>query len=276
MIRWAALLAMVMSAKAQQFDVASVRLNEMENGRLRCSERREVTATQFTHACTRLPDLIAEAFGVPIYRVLGLDKVTLTFVSIAATYSEGTTSAERRAMLQHLLQERFAIREHRENRPGSAYVLTVEKSGHKLRANTTNPTRDPAANYALGELDGYGIPALPSVPGEVRTFMTPGKARAKGFAAPLARLIERLEPFLRGTIVDQTGLAGDYDFSLDFEGPEYRMILPDGTEKQSSATEFFPPIPNALSKQLGLHLEKKDLPVEFLIVDSLSPTPTAN
>ena len=98
----------------------------------------------------------------------------------------------------------------------------------------------------------------------------------RGYAAPLSELIKTLEPFLRGPIVDHTGLGGKYDFTLDFEGPEYNVVAPDGTIHPTTATEFFPPIPNAMTKQLGLHLERKKLPVEFLVLDSISLTPTPN
>jgi uncharacterized protein (TIGR03435 family) len=63
---------------------------------------------------------------------------------------------------------------------------------------------------------------------------------------------------------------------LDFEGPEYNVVLPDVTIRPTTATEFFPPIPSALSKQLGLRLERTKLPVEFLVLDSISLTPTPN
>jgi uncharacterized protein (TIGR03435 family) len=164
-------------------------------------------------------------------------------------------------MLQNLLAERFQLKVHRETREGNAFELTVEPSGHKLKENANPAPARPDAPQPLGKMDGYNMPELPNeMPGTVRVFYSPGKGRARGYAAPLSELTKVLEPHLKGSITDRTGLTGRYDFKLDFEGPEFKMILPDGTMRQSTADEFFPSIPSALSKQLGLHLDRQKLP----------------
>jgi uncharacterized protein (TIGR03435 family) len=275
MIRGVTLVSLVAglaSAQTLEFEVASVRVAEPG-----CASRHNVTPTQVTYSCTFLVDMISEAYDIPLYRTAGLDKVGFTFVTIAATMPAGSTKQQIQTMTQNLLTERFKMKVHRETREGNSFELTVEKSGPKLHENTSNlEPADPDAQYPLGKQDGYSLPELPNVPGHVRFFVTPGKARAKGYAAPLTELIKTLEPFLKGPITDHTGLAGKYDFTLDFEGPEYNVVLPDGTIHPTAATEFFPPIPNAMSKQLGLHLERTKLPVEFLVLDSISLTPTPN
>lgn len=266
------LIAGLSSAQTLEFEVASVRLAEQG-----CAPRHNVTPTQITYSCTFLSDVIGEAYGIPLYRTAGFDKAGFTFVTISATMPAGSTKQQIQTMMQNLLAERFKLKVRRETREGSSFELTVEKSGHKLHENTSNlEPADPEAQYPLGKQDGYGLPELPNVPGRVRFFVTPGKARAKGYAAPLSELIKTLEPFLKGPVSDHTGLTGKYDFTLDFEGPEYNVVHPDGTIHSTTATEFFPPIPNAMSKQLGLHLDRTKLPVEFLVLDSISLTPTPN
>jgi uncharacterized protein (TIGR03435 family) len=266
------LIAGLASAQPLEFEVASVRLAERG-----CAPSHNVTPTQVTYSCTFLSDVISEAYGIPLYRTEGFGKTGSIFVNIAATMPAGTTKQQIPAMLQNFLAERFQLKVHREVREGNTFELTVEKSGHKLHENTSNPEpADPDAQYPLGKPDGYGLPELPNVPGHVRFFVIPGKARAKGYAAPLSELIKTLEPFLKGPISDHTGLTGKYNFTLDFEGPEYNVVLPDGNIHPTTAVEFFPPIPNAMSKQLGLHLERTKLPVEFLVLDSMSLTPTPN
>jgi uncharacterized protein (TIGR03435 family) len=213
--------------------------------------------------------------------MLGFDRLGLKMVTISAVLPEGATKDQMRVMLQSLLVERFQLKVHHETREGSAFELTVEASGHKLRENANagqaSPDAPPTNAQPLGKMDGYNMPELVNtVPGTVRDFYSPGKGRAKGYAAPLSELTRILEPHLKGPITDHTGLTGKYDFKLDFEGPEYLVVAPDGAVRQTTAEEFFPPIPSALSKQLGLHLERKRQPVVFLVLDSIADKPTEN
>jgi uncharacterized protein (TIGR03435 family) len=62
---------------------------------------------------------------------------------------------------------------------------------------------------------------------------------------------------VKRTVIDKTGLAGDYDFSLKWS-PE------DGSEAESDTA---PSIFTALPEQLGLKLQPAKDPVETLVVD---------
>ena len=64
-------------------------------------------------------------------------------------------------------------------------------------------------------------------------------------------------------IVDQTGLVGNYDFRLSFAS------LDDAT---SNLPDFF----IALQQQLGLKLESRRVPVDFLVIDHVDKIPTDN
>jgi len=246
---------------------------------------RNVTPTQITLTCTPLGAVIIEAFEVAQYQTAGFDKLGITgSYNIAATMPEGTTEAQRHVMMKNLLADRFAMKSHRETRDGAAYELTVEKSGHKLREATPDgpesnmPATAAASNSAGNKRDADGFPSLTAIPGQINYTFLPGKARVLGNAAPLSKLLDLIEgvAFLNGPITDHTGLTGNYDFRLDFLGPEFQMVIPDGTVRPSTATDFFPPIPSALSKQLGLHLERKKLPVDVLMLDSISLKPKEN
>ncbi len=60
-------------------------------------------------------------------------------------------------------------------------------------------------------------------------------------------------------VVDQTGLGGTYDFVLDF--------TPDPRPKYATVDSGGPTFEGALQKQLGLKLEAKKAPVQFLVLD---------
>lgn len=275
-------LAGVLAAQAQpQFEAASVRQFNLgeQNG---CIPRQEggpgtASPTRLTIQCTFLGTVIENAYGVRGYRTVGFDKIGYRLVSINATMAEGTTREQMLAMLRGLLEERFQVKVHREMREANGYELTVEKTGHKLRENTKPAEAGEPAPQPLGAMDGYGMPELPNKrAGTVQTYFMPGKARARGFAAPLSKLTELLEPYLRGAVVDHTGLGSTYDFLLDFQGPEFNVITAEGNVRPTTATEYFEPIPTALRKQLGLHLETTKTPAEFLVLDSILAKPLEN
>jgi len=67
-------------------------------------------------------------------------------------------------------------------------------------------------------------------------------------------------------VVDQTGLKGPWDFTLDFT-PKAQYDTATGP-----AVSYF----EALEQQLGLHLEPKKLPVRVLVIDHANREPSGN
>jgi uncharacterized protein (TIGR03435 family) len=91
--------------------------------------------------------------------------------------------------------------------------------------------------------------------------------------------------YIYNTVLDGTGLKGSYDFTLSFSSAD--KILPptgnpanrsDANSSDSSSAE-----PNgalsvfdAVSRQLGLKLEKTRRPYPVLVIDHIEETPTEN
>jgi uncharacterized protein (TIGR03435 family) len=83
-------------------------------------------------------------------------------------------------------------------------------------------------------------------------------------------------------VVDETGLAGFYDFTL-----EYLQELPPGFAERGGLAAVPPgsvtpdnapaaaPLPIALREQLGLKLEKRKAPADVFVIDRLEK-PDAN
>jgi len=65
------------------------------------------------------------------------------------------------------------------------------------------------------------------------------------------------------SVVDRTGLKGTYDFTLSYAP---------ANDVGSSLPDFF----TALQEQLGLKLESRKVPVDFLIIDHVDREPTEN
>jgi uncharacterized protein (TIGR03435 family) len=158
-------------------------------------------------------------------------------------------------MMRALLEERFKLRVHREMRQTSAYALTVGRQG-SLGPNLVSSKFDCQA-YLAQRRAGGNAPEPVNERGESWCLfpITMGAgARAIRMAGPLKLLIERVTPFVDRPIVDATGLSGNYEWALTFAtGPD--------------APSDVPRIFDALRAQLGLNLERRDVPLEVLVVD---------
>ncbi len=140
---------------------------------------------------------------------------------------------EKSAMMQSVFAERFGMRAHMETREMPAYALVIAKNGSKLKK--------PSGTSA-------GISQFGGSTGEV-----------KWANSPLTDLKFLLAKETGRPVVDQTGLTGKYDFTLEY------------TPADRAATDETgrPSIFTALEEQLGLKLVPTKQPVEVLVVDSM-------
>ena len=252
---------------------------------------------RITIARATLTDLLARAYDVWPDQISGpawLDDRSAYVYRIDATLPPDTTAEQFRLMLQNLLAERFHLRLHHETKTRPGYELVVASGGPKLKK------WDPAANAAAGKfgVDGNGFPTLP--PGASVGFVMPSGG---GAAAIRMAHRETMAMFCRGLganidmsngapiggpqarVVDKTGLAGTYEFTLEFAGstgalgmmPSAPAVGEPGMPLASDPTGGAPDIFTAVEKQLGLKLVKvKDIPVDTLIVENADKVPTEN
>jgi uncharacterized protein (TIGR03435 family) len=145
------------------------------------------------------------------------------------------TEAQLLEMLQALLIERFEIKMRQETKDVPGFALVVAKNGPKLQAAKG---QDVIADFGQRGKAGPG----------------PNTVVAHNFTMPkLADLLTMSgEP-----VIDHTGLAGSYDFTLSW----------DETAGPSLTT--------ALREQLGLKFESQKVPVSFIVVES-ARKPAAN
>lgn len=145
-------------------------------------------------------------------------------------------------MFQNLLVDRFGLKFHLESKEGAVYGLVVDKGGLKMKVNES------AQDFQFtmtGSPDG-------SVVGR-RESMT-------HFAWWLSTSVLRNER----PVIDQTGLAGFYDFKLLF-APE----LPPGVDPSRLPPGMMdrPSLFVALREQLGLRLEPQKGKVDTFVID---------
>jgi uncharacterized protein (TIGR03435 family) len=155
---------------------------------------------------------------------------------------------EFRLKVRTLLADRFQLRIHRETREGSVYALSVARNGPRIRVAAD----DDVAHSGLTIRRGEG-----------------GKEEIIGTGIPLANLVKSLSQQLGRTVVDQTGLTGNYDFKIAFTPDMGRQATAaDAADRSSSASADGPSIFTALQEQLGLRLQAQKGPVEALVIDS--------
>jgi uncharacterized protein (TIGR03435 family) len=152
-------------------------------------------------------------------------------------------------MMQSLLEERFALKAHRETREGPVYRLVLAKQDgtlgpQLLKSNSECGDKPPASvPWALQACHARTGPA----------DMIMGATLFSGLTNALESLVDR-------RIIDETGLSGRFDVKLEW------------SRDQSDVER--PSIFTAIQEQLGLKLEPARGPISVVVIDSISrPTP---
>ena len=95
------------------------------------------------------------------------------------------------------------------------------------------------------------------------TNARPGILEADGI--PAGVIAAYLSAQLDALVIDRTGLTGDVDVSLQYARESLRAGI------DSQAGQNGPSVFAALKEQLGLTLERVRLPIDYLVVDAISP-----
>jgi len=200
---------------------------------------------------------------------------------IVAREPEGTfTDEQRRLMMQAMLIERFKLKAHVETRELPIYNLLLLRSDGRLGPELKPTAVDCAAlrkERAAGGAAPAGPPRQPSieerVPCNQRAFFGPQAATINASGLTLERIATTLGTYADRTVVDKTGLKGEYDILLKFRpeagGPMGGLAPPLSTTGEPSSD--LAPIGIAVREQLGLKLEPARGPVQVLVIDSISP-----
>jgi len=213
------------------FEVASVKVSPPIGGK-NTFVGMKIEPGHLLAANLGLQVLMIRAYGLSGDQIIGIPsefRYPLAY-EITATYPADTANEQIPLMLQTLLADRFKLVAHRETRAAPIYALVIAKNGSKLKVSdadkmsTNNPRR-----------------------GHIEYKKVTMATLASHFLA---------SGWTDRPVLDKTGLAGEYDFVLDWT-PE------DLKSDDHSAPSLF----TAVQEQLGLKLEAQTGPREFLIVD---------
>ena len=167
------------------------------------------------------------------------------------------------SMLQSLLADRFQLKLTRGTKDMPAYALVVAKNGAKLQAAKPIDTQPDAPSGPGGHPHG--------------PMMRMGRGELTGQGIALSFLASMLSRQLGRAVLDQTGLKGNYDFTLKWTPEQGQGMMmggpaggpgggppPDGAPAPDASG---PSIFTALQEQLGLRLEATKAPAEVLVID---------
>lgn len=229
-----------------------------------------------------IKSLLIRAYGMPVNQIVGPPWIEADYFDIEAKVSPGASKEQVNVMLQNLLADRFKLAVHRETREVSIYEMTIAKGGSKLKPyieDLNPPQPDPTK---LVPMDKNGVPILR--PGQLMLTTSKEGDRTvtarKQTVGGTPGLVATLSAELGRPVVDKTGLTGDYDYSVTFSpsvrSPQSQSAALPGPGAPTPSSSAAPELVVALEEQLGLKLQAKKGPIEVLVVDGGSRTPTEN
>ena len=222
-----------------QFDAASVKTSADAKNQ---EPRIDVSPTTLSMRNVTVTYLIQWAYHASLWQISGPDWMDSLRYDVIAKAKDPVSADEMRRMLQTLLAERFKLVLHRETKQLSVLELFETKAGHKLK----------------------------KAKGDGPSQFSKGATGASFRHVTLAEFADRLSRDARMPVLDQTGLAGYYDFFIDprsYNPPQ----RPDG--QRPDVLEMMQVL---LPEQLGLRLELHKASVELLVIDNLQKSPGEN
>jgi uncharacterized protein (TIGR03435 family) len=186
-----------------------------------------------------------------IVDVSGPDWIIGESYDIVAKASGPVSPGELQQMFQALLEDRFKLRLYRETKSSQVGVLVVGKGGVKN----------------LNAVENAGAMELKRTEGKLELKKVSMARLAGVLGSPLGNMpLEKM--------VDETGLKGSYDMTLDLKNFDPRD--PGFGNYGEMRAGLFAYVSAILEKQYGLKLERRSMPLEILVVDGGDKIPTEN
>jgi uncharacterized protein (TIGR03435 family) len=313
------------TAKGLTFDVATVRMSApLDMAKLQADAQAgrmpnfgaHLDGLRAEYNYMSLHDLIVYAYKLKPVQVDGPDWMKTERFDIVARLPEGSSKDDAPAMLRALLEDRFKLAAHLESKDLPVFALVVGKGGPKLTDSPANPPIDENAELKPGETKvdlpdgparitrdlktGAGATVNMGTRGiytqtinlQTQTIHTEGKGVSMAGFIDLLNQVMQIGGSSAKQLVDQTGLTGHYEVSLDLSLAD----LMAAARAQGIDMPGAPPPPpgggageasdpggggggstvtHSLEK-LGLKLEPTKAPVQQLVVDHIEKTPTEN
>ena len=276
------------TASSLKFDVASVRENRSNTGD-RIGDNPHVNfpigsddafyPTGGVFSATNLP---LNSYIIFAYKITNNNRTALmaslpdwakteSYNIDARTENREVTKDQMREMMRTLLEERFGLRAHHEIRTVPVYAAKLANEGNlgqSLRQHSTGESCHASDSTSEKPIDSGGFPTkcgFANLHTDLRMHRKVG-----GADLSMATIVSSFSALgnLDKPVVDQTGLVGSYDYTLDY------LVEPQpGAEIPEDVVG--PTFVEALRTELGLKLAATKAPIDFVIVDHVE-RPTAN
>jgi uncharacterized protein (TIGR03435 family) len=303
------------TAPPPAFEVASIKpAVPPEGGRMISGTRTDAGRVTLTYMT--LKSVLPLAYNVKTYQIAGPAWLDTERFDIVAKVPDGVPKEQIPAMLQALLAERFHMTVHRETREQPVYAIVVGKTGPKLKkydesaapvfggpgGGAPPPPPPPGGGVIAGSQSaGGGVaggmaarptgaagPGRPMSKGRMGISMNVnGATHVQATGVTLSGLASMLSGFMDRPVVDMTGIQGEYDISLEAAADEMvgmKMTVVGGPGPMARASADGAPAPETAPtasvftsiQQLGLKLEPRKAPIEYVVVDKAEKVPTEN
>jgi uncharacterized protein (TIGR03435 family) len=257
-------------APLPSFEVASIKPNRSADMRIGI----RFMPGRFTTTGATVKQLITLAYDVRDFQVSGgpswisTDKYDIdakepdALADELAKLTPDQRHEKMELLIQSLLADRFQLKVSHGTKELPVYALVVAKNGPKIQEAKPGDTYPNGMKGPDGRALGHG------------GIMRMGSGQFTGQGVPMIFLVQQLSQQLGRTVVDQTGLKGNYDFTLkwtpDQTAPGMIMVPPGGgpgPDNPPSPDSSGPSIFTAVQEQLGLKLESTKGRVEIIVID---------
>jgi uncharacterized protein (TIGR03435 family) len=224
------------------FEVATIKPSQPDEERSILVE-----GTRLVTADTSLVDLMMFAYSVHSLQIMDGPEWLRTEkfdVVVQPSLPGRPSSAQMRSIVQKLLADRFKLAFHHAQRELPVYRIVTAKGGPKLTPSTK-------------EEQGNNTAAIGIASGEMKVI----NATMSESASLMQRYVRLDRP-----IVDHTGIAGKYDFKLNWT-PDFSQFDGNPPPGPAKSDENAPSLYTAMQEQLGLKLEAAREPADVLVID---------
>jgi uncharacterized protein (TIGR03435 family) len=210
---------------------------------------------------TNMNDLVTFAYGLHTKQIIGAPDWfgTDQFDVDAVPDVEGRPNLKQlRQVIQKLLEDRFKLTFHHEQRELSAYILTVAPAGPKFKTSTAAPNDPPGFFFrGLGDL-------------------TVRNMNMKEFTEGMQSAV------MDKPVIDQTGLTEKYDFNLKWTPDDSQFAQfrgagapPPPPPPPTDDANAPPSLYTAVQEQIGLKIGPGKAPDDVIVIDHVDK-PSAN
>jgi uncharacterized protein (TIGR03435 family) len=239
------------AAELPAFEVASIRLNKSDTMPFRViftpdGLRAENTSLlMILRLASGLQNSLDDKFlGIPAWAKTDRFNIEAKVGAPDVVEWQKLSRVQRGRVLQALLIDRFKLVAHHETKEQPVYALSIARNGPKLAE--AKPGKDALPlEWEGGHMSGQSVP-MPTL------------------ASALTQILGR-------TVLDKTGLTGEYDVRLDWRPEDASDPMfkgPEGSQQtMTPPASSGPSILTAVQEQLGLKLESTKGPVECLVID---------